>query len=109
VITGDCRKARQGAQPTPTGNRRLPPVFGGGERGFPFVLAQGTCLSPSSPAMDLPELNFNPRRGVQAVILSRFGEHVNFSPNHDFKEFALLVSVGRCKYRLSVPSIGLIL
>jgi hypothetical protein len=37
-----------------------------------------------------------------------FWEHVNFSPKHGSKEFDLLVSIGRCKYQLSVFSIGLI-
>jgi hypothetical protein len=59
--------------------------------------------------MDLPQLNFNPGRGVQVMILSCLREHVNFSLRQGSKEFVLLVSVGRCKFQLSEFSVGLIL
>jgi hypothetical protein len=59
--------------------------------------------------MDLPELNHQPGVGVQAAIRDRYGEPVNFFPIGNLSEFFLIVSVGRCKYKLTEYSIGHIL
>jgi hypothetical protein len=59
--------------------------------------------------MDLSGLNFHPGAGVQAAIKYRYGEPVNFFPIGGLMEFFLIVSVGRCKYKLSEQSINLIL
>jgi hypothetical protein len=74
---------------------------------LPKVLVSNFSLS----AMDFPvvDLNFNLGRGVQTMISSHFGEHVNFFPDHGSKEFVLLDSVEKCKYRLSEFPIGIIL
>jgi hypothetical protein len=56
--------------------------------------------------MDLvPSLNFNTGIG-EATIRDRFGESVNFSPSSGSREFILLVSVGRCKFRVSEETVG---
>jgi hypothetical protein len=62
-----------------------------------------------SPSPDLLGLNLQPGVGVQAAIRNRYGEPVNFFSIQGLKEFSLIVSVGRCKYRLSEHSIGFIL
>jgi hypothetical protein len=72
----------------------LPPV-----RYFP-------CASLS---MDPPDLDFQPGLGVQSAIRHRFREPVNSFLVKGIREFTLLVSVGRCKFRLSEHSVGLIL
>jgi hypothetical protein len=59
--------------------------------------------------MDLPGLNFQPGIGVQATIHARLGEHVNHFPVQGLKEFFLIVSVGRCKFKLSEYSIDFLL
>jgi hypothetical protein len=59
--------------------------------------------------MDLPSLNFQPGVGVQAAIRARYGESVNHFPIQGLKEFFLIVSVGRCKFKLSKHTIGSLL
>jgi hypothetical protein len=59
--------------------------------------------------MDLLGLSFNPGLGVQAVIWHRFSEPINCFPSSSLKEFYLIASVGRCKYRLSEHSLGFLL
>jgi hypothetical protein len=54
--------------------------------------------------MAFPGLNFLPGIGVEAVIRSRYGEPVNYFPIQ-----GLLVSVGRCKFKLSEQCIGFLL
>jgi hypothetical protein len=59
--------------------------------------------------MAFPGLNFLPGIGVEAAIRSRYGEPVNYFPIQGLKEFTLLVSVGRCKFKLSEQCIGFLL
>jgi hypothetical protein len=59
--------------------------------------------------MDLSSLNFQPGAGVQATIRARYGEPTNHFPVHGLKEFFLIVSVGRCKFKLSEQTIGFLL
>ncbi|TVT99539.1 hypothetical protein EJB05_55088, partial [Eragrostis curvula] len=59
--------------------------------------------------MDLPALDFSPGLGQQAEILRRFGSPVNFSPGYGLSEFFLVLSVGRCKFRLTGDLIARIL
>jgi hypothetical protein len=59
--------------------------------------------------MDLPDLNFMPRVGVQAAIRSRFSKIVNYFLVCQLKEFFLFLSFGRCKYQLTDQSVGSIL
>jgi hypothetical protein len=58
---------------------------------------------------DLSSLNFQPGAGVQATIRVRYGEPANHFPVHGLKEFFLIVSVGRCKFKLSEQTIGFLL
>lgn len=51
--------------------------------------------------MDLPELNFRPGKVVEAEIRRRFSSPVSFDPNLSSREFFLVLSFGRCKFRLS--------
>jgi hypothetical protein len=53
-----------------------------------------------------PEL---PGIGVQSTIRAKFGESINHLPNSESTGFLLLVSFGRCKFKLSEYSVGLIL
>jgi hypothetical protein len=57
--------------------------------------------------MDLSGLSFLPEIGVQEAVRSRYGKPINLFPIQGLKEFKLLVSVRRCKFKLS--SIGLLL
>jgi hypothetical protein len=59
--------------------------------------------------MDLPGLDRQPGRVVEAEILRRFNSSISFDPNLSAHEFFLVVSVGRCKFRLSEVSVALIL
>jgi hypothetical protein len=59
--------------------------------------------------MDLHVLNFQPGVGVQAAIRARYGEPVNHFPVQGLKEFFLIVSVGRCKFKLTEHTIGFLL
>jgi hypothetical protein len=59
--------------------------------------------------MDLPGLSFLPGIGVQAAIRDRLGQPVHHLPDHGSKGFILLASFGRCKFKLSNYSVGLIL
>jgi hypothetical protein len=58
--------------------------------------------------MDLPSLNFKPGR-VQAAIWSRFGDLVSPSSADGCDDFILVVSFGRCKFKLTEQSVDLIL
>lgn len=59
--------------------------------------------------MDLPGFDRRPRRVVEAEILRRYNSPVSFDPNLSAREFFLVVSVGRCKFRLTELSVALIL
>lgn len=59
--------------------------------------------------MEIPPLNLRPGRVVEAEILRRFGTPVNFDPSSPLPEFFLVLSVGRCKFRLSPITVGCIL
>ncbi|TVU49083.1 hypothetical protein EJB05_00374, partial [Eragrostis curvula] len=59
--------------------------------------------------MDLPELDYSPGLGQQAEILRRFGSPVDFSSGCRLSEFFLVLSVGRCKFRLTGDLIARIL
>jgi hypothetical protein len=59
--------------------------------------------------MDLSGLSFQPGVDVEAVIRYIYGEPANYFLIQGLKEFLMLVSVGRCKFKLSEQSIGLIL
>jgi hypothetical protein len=110
MILGDHCSPAGMPGPSPAGLCAPPLLVVEIGRGGPLLRScQGICSPPSSTAMDLSELNLNPGRGVQAAILSHFGEHANFSPRHGSKEFVLLVSVGRCKFWLSESLVDLIL
>jgi hypothetical protein len=71
-------------------------------------LTQVLLLAPFSP-MVLLGLNFQPSIGVQAVVQCRYGESICPAPGLDPMEFFLLVSVGRCNYRVSEHSVGFLL
>jgi hypothetical protein len=58
--------------------------------------------------MDLLGLNFQPGIRVQAAVQCRYGESTSPASGLDSMDFFLLVSVGRCKYRVSEHSVGLI-
>jgi hypothetical protein len=59
-------------------------------------------------SMDLNGLNFRPGRVVEAEIRRKFGTSVSpISPQPH--PFLLVVSFGRCKYRLTSLSVSLIL
>jgi hypothetical protein len=59
--------------------------------------------------MDLPGLNFQSGIGVQAVVQCPYGESIYHAPGLVPMEFFLLVSVGRCKYRVSEHSVCFLL
>lgn len=59
--------------------------------------------------MDFPGLNFRPGKVVEAEILRRHGLPVCHVPALRFPEFFLVLSFGRCKYRLSEQSAATIL
>lgn len=59
--------------------------------------------------MDLPGLNFTPGKVIQAEIQRRFASPVSFSPSSCHREFFLVISFGRCKFRLLESSVSLIL
>jgi len=59
--------------------------------------------------MDLPGLNFRPRKVVEAEILRKFGLPVCPSSSPPSSEFLLVLSFGRCKYELNELSAALIL
>lgn len=60
--------------------------------------------------MELPGLNFRPGKVIQAEVLRKFGLPVcrNFS-SPSSPEFFLVVSFGRCKFRLTESSVATIL
>jgi hypothetical protein len=59
--------------------------------------------------MDLSGLNFQLSVGFQAAIRARYGEPINHFPVQGLKEFFLIVFVGRCKFKLTVQTIGFLL
>lgn len=59
--------------------------------------------------MDLPGLDFRPGLGVQSAVLSKFGLPVSLPPDSRIKDFLLVVSFGRCKFRLTEDSVSHIL
>lgn len=59
--------------------------------------------------MDPLGLDLRPGRVVQAEIFRRFSAPVSFDPSLSPKEFFLVLSVGRCKYRLTEVSVSSIL
>lgn len=59
--------------------------------------------------MDLPGLDRRPGKVVQAEIQRRFNSPVSFDPISSAREFFLVLSVGRCKYRLTESSVATIL
>ncbi|TVU51638.1 hypothetical protein EJB05_03078, partial [Eragrostis curvula] len=74
----------------------------------------GALSSLSSPAAaavmaDLPSLDYSPGLGQQAEIWRRFRFPVVFSPNCGLGDFFLVLSVGRCKFRLTTFLVALIL
>jgi hypothetical protein len=76
---------------------------------YPSLLPPCGTHSRAPSCMDLPSLNYQPGLGVQSAIRFRFGEPVNFFPVNGLKEFFLIASFGRCKFRLNEHSVGLIL
>ncbi|TVT98028.1 hypothetical protein EJB05_56697, partial [Eragrostis curvula] len=60
-------------------------------------------------SMDLPGLDFRPGVGVQSAILDRLDSHLNFKPGSGQSEFLLVVSFGRCVFRLTEETVSLIL
>lgn len=59
--------------------------------------------------IDLPGLDHRPGKVVQAEILRRFSSPVSFHPLVSRREFFMVLSFGRCVYRLSEQSAALIL
>lgn len=58
-------------------------------------------------AQDLPGLNFRPGLGVQEVVKRKLGCSV--SPANPANAFFLVASFGRCKFKLSPPSVSILL
>jgi len=52
--------------------------------------------------MAVPAFNTCPDRVVEAKILRRYGSPVTGDPSSSAKDFFLVLSVGRCKFRLTV-------
>jgi hypothetical protein len=59
--------------------------------------------------MDLPGLDRRPGRVVEAEIFCRFNALVCFGPSLSARQFFLVFSIGRCKFRLTGISVALIL
>lgn len=59
--------------------------------------------------MDLPGLDLRPGKVVEAEILRRYNTLVSFDPRLSPRAFFLVLSIGRCKFRLSKKSVSLIL
>lgn len=59
--------------------------------------------------MDLPGLNFRPERVIEAEIHRKFGSAVSFDPSFPSSEFFLVLSFGRCKFKVSVSSATILL
>ena len=59
--------------------------------------------------MALFDLNFRPKKVVEAKILRKYGLLVCHNPSLRSPEFFLVLSFGRCKFRLSEPSVATIL
>ena len=67
---------------------------------IPFLSPWSFLGSSPSVAMDLPGLNFRPGKVVEAEILRKFGTSVCVHPSFPSKGFFLVLSFGRCKFRL---------
>jgi len=59
--------------------------------------------------MVLPVLNHWPGQVVDVEIHHRFGSPINFDPASRLLEFFLVLSMGRCKFRLTPVMVGLLL
>lgn len=59
--------------------------------------------------MALPGLNFRPGKVVESAILQTFGTSVCVHPSFPSKCFFLVASFGRCKYKLTVEHVAIIL
>lgn len=59
--------------------------------------------------MALADLDFRPGIGVQSAVLAKFGLPVSVPIEKSLADFVLVVSFGRCKYRLNEESVGKIL
>lgn len=58
--------------------------------------------------MELPGLDFSPGLATQHQLWSSLGLPIN-CPGFSSRSFFLVVSFGRCSFRLSLASVGLIL
>jgi hypothetical protein len=59
--------------------------------------------------MDLSSLDHQPRRVVEAEIFRRYNSPVSFDPLTSSCKFFLVVSIGRCKFRISEHFFAVIL
>jgi hypothetical protein len=59
--------------------------------------------------MELDSLDFSSGAKFEAEIWRRFGSPISFVEGRGLKEFFLVVSVGRCKLKLSETSVAQIL
>lgn len=59
--------------------------------------------------MSLLDLELRPGLGVKAAVLEKFGLPITLPVEKAFDDFVLVVSFGRCKYRLNEESVGRIL
>jgi hypothetical protein len=93
---------------------RGPPLRRSPSAGHPpppnLQLSSPLRYSPPYPiSMSTLGLDFCPGVGVQSAILHRFGSPVNFYPISGARPFVLVISIRRCKLRLSESSVALIL
>lgn len=59
--------------------------------------------------MELPGLNFQPGRVVEAEVRQKFGSPVCLDTSSPSPRFHLVLSFGRCKFRLSEENAAIIL
>ena len=59
--------------------------------------------------MELSGLNFRPGQVVEAEILHKFGSPVCHDPSSSSQEFFIVLSFGRCQFRLSEQNAAVIL
>ena len=59
--------------------------------------------------MELPSLNFRPSKVVEAEVHRKFGSPVCLDPSSPSPGFHLVLSFGRCKFRLSEENAAIIL
>lgn len=59
--------------------------------------------------MLLPDLDLRPGIGVQSAVLDKFGLPITLPIEKSFDDFVLVISFGRCKFRLTEESVGKIL